>query len=59
MTVEEVANRVDAELASCARLDNDHGINMENIGEFRVSPTRMEFTDPSANSTRSLWVVID
>jgi hypothetical protein len=59
MTAEEVANRVDSELASCRRLDNLHGIDLENIGTFRVPPTRREFTDPSAKSTCRAWVVID
>ena len=59
MTAEEVANRVDSELASCTDLDNWHGIDLDNIGKFRLSPMRSEFIDPSTNLTPSLWVVID
>jgi hypothetical protein len=59
MTAEEVANRVDSELASCGGLDNWHGIGLDNISTFRVSPAMREFTDAFANSTCYLWVVID
>jgi len=59
MTSEEVAARVDSELASCKGLDGSHGIHLSNIGGFRVPPTRRDFKDASTKSICSLWVVID
>jgi hypothetical protein len=59
MTSEEVAARVDSELASCKGLDGWHGIHLGSIGGLRLPPTRREFTDPVTGSTCRLWVVID
>ncbi len=59
MLPEDVARRVDSDLASCQGLDGAHGITLDNIDEFRISPTRLAFSEPLSTATCNLWVVLD